>query len=345
MAEDVKLKIDNMMVMILISLRYRSKTLYIRRSFRRLWQKPNLQRTKTGAEDTIEGRKQNRNNSKSWKIGDIKGKEVNVTARDSDDALVYCIKNTVEGRIMDSSASFHATYCKDELERFKLRSGKVRLVNDKTLDIAGVGDVVLKTSFGTSWTLKVVKYIPSLKRRLISVGQLDEEGTDAEPLEQVQYDTDDNVFANDIHHFEQSESISNTCAVEMGDSNVIPDSPDMCDNDIQDVQNDVECDDERVALANLIANLKLDVDENKKIQKTLGESNSIRDSCLVALQNKQTGLEGYMAFNNRTVDIKEGLKVKAYEISVVKEKHDGLVKQSLLNKSHYEGLVKEKTKV
>ncbi|GJV43289.1 hypothetical protein Tco_1427825 [Tanacetum coccineum] len=103
-------------------------------------------------------------------------KEVNVTARDSDNALVCCIKNTVEGRIMDSSASFHATYCKDELERFKLHSGKVRLANDKTLDIAGVGDVVLKTSFGASWTLKVVKYIPSLKRRLISVGQLDEEG-------------------------------------------------------------------------------------------------------------------------------------------------------------------------
>ncbi|GJR90434.1 hypothetical protein Tco_0214445 [Tanacetum coccineum] len=166
---------------------------------------------------------------------------------------------------------------------------------------------------------------------------------------------------------------------------------DMCDNDIQNDQNDVECDDERVALANLIANLKLDVDENKKIQKqlkkanttlaheltecksilaetsrTLEESNSIRDSCLVALQNKQTELEKYKTFNDRTVDyeklehklnetlgllaqkdidIKEGLKLKAYEISVVKEKHDELVKQSLLTKSHYEGLVKDKTKV
>ncbi|GJX55417.1 retrovirus-related pol polyprotein from transposon TNT 1-94 [Tanacetum coccineum] len=39
-------------------------------------------------------------------------------------------------------------------------------------------------------------------------------GTDAEPLEQVQYDTDDNMFANDIQHFDQSESISNTCASE-----------------------------------------------------------------------------------------------------------------------------------
>ncbi|GKD42836.1 hypothetical protein Tco_1267481 [Tanacetum coccineum] len=60
-------------------------------------------------------------------------------------------------------------------------------------------------------------------------------GTDAEPLEQVHYDTDHNVFANDLQHFEQSESISNTCAVETGDSNVIPDSPDMCDNDIQGI--------------------------------------------------------------------------------------------------------------
>ncbi|GKC02913.1 retrovirus-related pol polyprotein from transposon TNT 1-94 [Tanacetum coccineum] len=87
-----------------------------------------------------------------------------------------CVENTVEDRIMDSGASFHATYCKEELERFKLRSGKVRLADDKTLDIAGIGDVVLKTFFGTSWTLKDVRYIPGLKRRLISVGQLDEEG-------------------------------------------------------------------------------------------------------------------------------------------------------------------------
>ncbi|GJS24571.1 hypothetical protein Tco_1285811 [Tanacetum coccineum] len=50
-------------------------------------------------------------------------------------------------------------------------------------------------------------------------------GTDSEPLEQVQYDTDDNVFANDIQHFDQSESISSTCAVETDDSNVTPDSP------------------------------------------------------------------------------------------------------------------------
>nr|GEZ92520.1 hypothetical protein [Tanacetum cinerariifolium]GFA00517.1 hypothetical protein [Tanacetum cinerariifolium] len=134
-------------------------------------------------------------------------------------------------------------------------------------------------------------------------------GTDSKQLEQAQNDIGYNVFANDLQHPMQSKSISNTCLVETDDSNVIPDLPDMCDDDIQNDQNDVESDDERIALANL----KLDVDENKKIQKqlkkanttlahelkecktilletskTLRESNSVRDSCLVALQNKQT---------------------------------------------------------
>nr|GEV91467.1 integrase, catalytic region, zinc finger, CCHC-type, peptidase aspartic, catalytic [Tanacetum cinerariifolium] len=123
------------------------------------------------------------------------------------------------------------------------------------------------------------------------------------------------------------ELLNNTCLVETDDRNVIPDSPDMCEDDIQNDQNDVESDDEGVALANLIANLKLDVGENKKIQnqlkkanttlaqelkecktilaetsKTLGESNSVRDSCLVALQNKQTEFEKYKEFNDRTID-------------------------------------------
>ncbi|GJU24537.1 retrovirus-related pol polyprotein from transposon TNT 1-94 [Tanacetum coccineum] len=104
----------------------------------------------------------------------------------------------------------------------------------------------------------------------------------------------------------------------------------------------------------------------EKCKSNLEEFNTTWDSCLIALQSKQTELETYKTLNDRTVDydklerklnetlglltqkeinIKEGLKLKAYEISVVKEKHNELVKQSFLTKSHYEGLVKEKTKV
>nr|GEY62755.1 retrovirus-related Pol polyprotein from transposon TNT 1-94 [Tanacetum cinerariifolium] len=62
--------------------------------------------------------------------------------------------------------------------------------------------------------------------------------TDSEPLEQVQNDTGYNVFANDLQHSKQSESIYNTCIVETDDSNVILDSPDMCEDDMQNDQND-----------------------------------------------------------------------------------------------------------
>nr|GEY72821.1 putative retrovirus-related Pol polyprotein from transposon TNT 1-94 [Tanacetum cinerariifolium] len=44
-------------------------------------------------------------------------KEVNQAPRDSDDALVCYVENMVEDRIIDSGASFHGTYCKEELER------------------------------------------------------------------------------------------------------------------------------------------------------------------------------------------------------------------------------------
>nr|GEX72781.1 hypothetical protein [Tanacetum cinerariifolium] len=117
-----------------------------------------------------------------------------------------------------------------------------------------------------------------------------ESNSNVEPLKRVQKDVEYNVFANSD-------------------------------------QNAEECDDECVTLANLVANLKLDVDENKKIQKqlkkantslahelkecksilaetsrTLGESNSTRDSCLISLQNKHTELETYKTLNDRTVD-------------------------------------------
>ncbi|GJR69335.1 hypothetical protein Tco_0015400 [Tanacetum coccineum] len=85
----------------------------------------------------------------------------------------------------------------------------------------------------------------------------------------------------------------------------------------------------------------------EKTNRTREESNSIRDICLIAFQNKEIELEKYKAYNDRTLeydklerklnetlgllaqkeqDMKEGLKLKAYEISIVKEKHDELVK-------------------
>ncbi|GJR78349.1 hypothetical protein Tco_0149134 [Tanacetum coccineum] len=132
-------------------------------------------------------------------------------------------------------------------------------------------------------------------------------GTDTEPLEKVQYDAEYNLFANARQHSEQLESINNTCVVEKVDSNVIPDSPDMCDNDIQTDQNAEECDDERVALVNLFENLTLDTKENKKILKQLKKANA---SLTQELKECKSNLEE----SNTTRDslVKEKTKVITY---------------------------------
>ncbi|GJU96429.1 putative reverse transcriptase domain-containing protein [Tanacetum coccineum] len=70
------------------------------------------------------------------------------------------------------------------------------------------------------------------------------------------------------------ESINDTYVLEKDDSNVTPDSSNICTNDNQVDQNAAECVDERAALANLIANLTLDTEENKTILKQLKKANA-----------------------------------------------------------------------
>ncbi|GKB79448.1 hypothetical protein Tco_0946343 [Tanacetum coccineum] len=179
-------------------------------------------------------------------------------------------------------------------------------------------------------------------------------------------DTDEEIDEQELEaHYSYMEKIQEVLTTDSGtdteplekvDSNVIPNSPDMCNNDIQTNQNAEES----------IKESKRIIDSRiKECKSNLEESINTWDSCLIALQSKQTELETYKTLIDRKVDydklerklnetlgllrqkeieIKEGLKPKAYEISVVKEKHDELVKQSFLTKSHYEGLVKEKTK-
>ncbi|GKB19826.1 hypothetical protein Tco_0853749 [Tanacetum coccineum] len=85
-------------------------------------------------------------------------------------------KGILEVSFIDSGASFHAAPCMIMMKNFKPLLGKFRLADIKVLDIAAIGDVVLKTTFGTEWTMKNVRYILSLKRKLIYVWQLDNEG-------------------------------------------------------------------------------------------------------------------------------------------------------------------------
>ncbi|GJU01378.1 hypothetical protein Tco_1111716 [Tanacetum coccineum] len=80
-----------------------------------------------------------------------------------------------------------------------------------------------------------------------------------------------------------------TKPLEKVDSNVIPDSSDMCDNDNPADQNVEECDDERVSAL-------------EKCKSRLENSNRTRDRCLIALQNKEIELEKYKTYHDRTLE-------------------------------------------
>ena len=75
---------------------------------------------------------------------------------------------------MDSDASFHSSPSKELFQNFKSGNfGKIYLADNKALEIEGKGDVCIKTTSGNQLTLEDVRYIPGIKKNLISIGQLD----------------------------------------------------------------------------------------------------------------------------------------------------------------------------
>ncbi|GJT20087.1 retrovirus-related pol polyprotein from transposon TNT 1-94 [Tanacetum coccineum] len=119
----------------------------------------------------------------------------------------------------------------------------------------------------------------------------EESSSTGQPLEQVQNHDESNVYDNVRRHSEQPESINDTYVLEKDDSNVTPDSSNICTNDNQVDQNAAECVDERAALANLIANLTLDTEENKTILKQLKKANA---SLTQELEKCKTNLDETM---------------------------------------------------
>ena len=50
------------------------------------------------------------------------------------------------------------------------------LADGSALDVVGMGNVRILLSNGSVWLLKKVRHIPELRRNLMSVGQVDDEG-------------------------------------------------------------------------------------------------------------------------------------------------------------------------
>ncbi|VFQ95508.1 unnamed protein product [Cuscuta campestris] len=88
---------------------------------------------------------------------------------DDSDALILSMESYVDSWVMDSGASFHAMHSGEAMVNLKKGDfGKVKLGNGKILKVTGMGDIDLKTSFGTTWSLQNVRVIPRLKTKLIS---------------------------------------------------------------------------------------------------------------------------------------------------------------------------------
>ncbi|GJW89298.1 hypothetical protein Tco_0164638 [Tanacetum coccineum] len=168
-----------------------------------------------------------------------------------------------------------------------------------------------------------------------------------------------------IQEVSPEESSSTSQPLEQMIAMSIPDSSNLCYYDKSEEKKRFlkAIKEPNASLTQELKECKTNLDESSR---ALGEATSSRDSSLIALQTKQTELEKYTALNDLTsdykilqtklndtlgllalkdIDIKEGLKTKTYEISVVNQKHDELVKKSLLTRSQFEGQLKEKSKV
>ncbi|GKE78655.1 hypothetical protein Tco_1544775, partial [Tanacetum coccineum] len=105
---------------------------------------------------------------------------------------------------------------------------------------------------------------------------------DAEPLQKVQNNDDNyNVFAIENEHPKQPKSINDTYLEEQGDTKIIIDSLEMCNNR-ETVDQDDDLAKEHDLLAFLIEKLKCEIDDSKNRNKFLETSNK-------ALVNKLKG--------------------------------------------------------
>jgi len=127
-------------------------------------------------QEPVAGRSSCRRRSSCRMQSSEEATDVNATTDVSEDALICFIENSTESWILDSGTSLHDTYSTKMMKNIRTGNfGKVRLADHRTLDITGLGDIDIKTSMGTTWTLRDVRVIPSLKKMLIYAGQLDDQ--------------------------------------------------------------------------------------------------------------------------------------------------------------------------
>ncbi|GJR68923.1 hypothetical protein Tco_0014988 [Tanacetum coccineum] len=93
------------------------------------------------------------------------------------EALVVVKNDEMTEFVMDSGGSYHMTHKRDFLCDFKVvNGGLVQLGDNTTCTIKGTGKVKIQLHDGLSFILKDVRYVPRLRRSLISLGTIEKEG-------------------------------------------------------------------------------------------------------------------------------------------------------------------------
>ena len=99
-----------------------------------------------------------------------------VEENDSPDALNIMEVKDGSSWIMDSGCSFHMCPHLDWFEEIQEGTGTVILGNNVVCHVKGIGSVRLKMQDGSIKKLRDVRYIPEVKRNLVSLGSLERKG-------------------------------------------------------------------------------------------------------------------------------------------------------------------------
>ncbi|KAH9769282.1 hypothetical protein KPL71_011940 [Citrus sinensis] len=108
-----------------------------------------------------------------------------VASTSDDGEILYSEATTVsEGRkrlydvwLIDSGATWHMTSRREWFHTYEpISGGSVDMGNDHALEIAGIGTIKIKMFNGTIHTIGEVHHVNSLKKNLLSLGQIDNHG-------------------------------------------------------------------------------------------------------------------------------------------------------------------------
>ncbi|KAH9649116.1 hypothetical protein KPL70_025868 [Citrus sinensis] len=111
-----------------------------------------------------------------------KGQDGDATVAEEEgyESVGVCIATDSKYRgkwVLDSGCTFHMSPYKSYFtDYYEYNGGRVMMGNNVVCKIMGIGNINLKLHDGTIRELKQVRYVPELKRNLISLGMLDQMG-------------------------------------------------------------------------------------------------------------------------------------------------------------------------